>query len=126
MPAPDLLDAFCKTFIFGTHTHAHTRMQCGAEEVSTLPAGGHDVAAGLVNGKPCYMSPATSDRMVWVASSGKWWVSDKGDMLAGKASGWMCTAADTALTPDKISAEWTVYTGKGSVWKAAPKVRSKE
>jgi tRNA G46 methylase TrmB len=48
MPAPDLLDAFCKTFIFGTHTHAHTRMQHGAEEISTLPAGGHDVAAGLV------------------------------------------------------------------------------
>ena len=96
--------------------HQHNKM--GVYELQ-------DVSTHWVNGRGVWKREGKEDYLYY-ASSGKWYVSDKENMLAGKATGWVHTAADTALTPDKISAEWKVYTGKRGVWEAAPKVRSKE
>ena len=81
-----------------------------------------DVSTHWVNGRGVWKLRG-KEGYLYYASTGNWFVGDKENMLAGKNSGWMYTAADTALTPDKISAEWTVYTG--TEWEAAPKVTGK-
>ena len=84
-----------------------------------------DVSTHWVNGRGVWKQER-GDAYLYYSSNGKWWVSDKEDMLAGKARGWLKTAADSALTPDKISAKWKATRGKRKGWEAAPKVRSKE
>ena len=81
-----------------------------------------DVSTHWVNGRGVWKHEG-KEHYLYYASNGEWFASDKEDMLAGTNNGWVSTAADTALTPDKISAEWTVWTG-GEGWEAAPKVRS--
>ena len=84
-----------------------------------------DVSTHWVNGCGVWKQEG-EEHYLYYASNGKWHVSDKEDMLAGKHAGWMCTAVDSALTPDKISAEWKVTPGPDKDWEAAPKGRRKE
>jgi hypothetical protein len=73
---------------------------------------------------------------MYYASSDKWWfISDREDMEAGEAAGWLYVNS-TALTPDKITEGWQVTDGTGTwpetwrvwdgkAWVDASKVRAR-
>ena len=75
------------------------------------------------NGRGVWQMAGGQECFMYYGSTKKWFISDREDMEAGKASGWM-RVASTALTPDQITETWQVYAGGGK-WVDAPKVRAR-
>jgi hypothetical protein len=76
-----------------------------------------------VNARGVWKATGKEEFMFYASSSNEWCISDRKDMEAGEAAGWM-SVASTALTPDKITEGWRVGDGKKG-WEDAPKLRAR-
>jgi hypothetical protein len=80
-----------------------------------------------VNGRPVYQAAGGVDRYFFLASDSQWWLGNEASMRAGKAWGWVQSAAaePDALTPDPVKGGWQVFDHTrpaGVLWLAAPSV----
>jgi hypothetical protein len=78
-----------------------------------------------VNGRGVWQMAGGQEYSMYYASNKEQYISNREDMEAGKAAGWM-KVASTAHTPDQVTKTWQVgpssHGGKG--WLDVPKVRA--
>jgi hypothetical protein len=79
-----------------------------------------------VNGRGVWQITGGQEYFMYYSFYKRWYISDRADMEAGKAAGWM-RVASSALTPDQVTETWKVgpksHGGKG--WLDVPKVRAR-
>jgi hypothetical protein len=75
-----------------------------------------------VNGRGVWQMAGGKEWFVYYGRNKEWWISDRENMEAGKADGWMYVAS-TTLTPDQVTKTWKAY--EGTAWADAPKVKSR-
>jgi ubiquitin len=76
----------------------------------------------MVNRRAVWQAAGGWDWFAFFGSNGGWTIGNGANMRAGKATGWLCSAAaePDALTPDQVQGGWQVSHGSGFV--AAPSV----
>jgi hypothetical protein len=77
-----------------------------------------------VNGRGVWQLAGGKEVFIHYASTKQWWISNRADMEAGKARGYI-RVASPALAPDQVTETWKVTDGTGTgTWLDAPKVRA--
>ena len=80
----------------------------GAPGANTMGVFGPMQPAKMVNRRAVWQAADGKDRYAYFADDGKWYINDGESMRAGKARGWVCSAAaePDALTPDQVKGGW--------------------
>jgi uncharacterized protein YuzB (UPF0349 family) len=73
----------------------------------------------VVNGRGVWQQQGGIEFFIYYTSM-SWWINDEESMEAGKALGWI-TVESSALTPDRVTAQWRV--ANDSIFHDAPKMR---
>ena len=87
--------------------------------------GGFELTEQTANGWPVWQAAGGLDRYAFVGSNSRLFIGNGKSMRAGKASGWVRSAAAEpgALTPDQVQGGWHAFHGKAFV--AAPALRAR-
>lgn len=87
--------------------------------------GVYELQDKVVNGRAVYQQQGETDLFLYYASTDKWYISDGEDMRLGRPRGW-CQVMSQAITPDRISEEWTVWDSTTRTWECAPRVKARQ
>lgn len=87
--------------------------------------GVYELQDKVVNGRPVYQQQGETDLFLYFANSDKWYISDGEDMRLGKPRGW-CQVQSHALSPEKISEDWTVWDPVTRMWEQDPRLKARQ
>jgi DNA-binding beta-propeller fold protein YncE len=113
LPEPKILSARTDILLEGQQQGDHQHGLMGVYEL---------MEGKMVNGRGVWQMAGGQEYFMYYASTKQWWISDREDMEAGEAEGFM-RVDSTAPTPDQITETWKV--GDGTRWPDAPKVRAR-